>query len=311
MYRKWLLLGLVLAGVLLCPVVGRGASDEAVQVEQAEHAHQAVIADEPGSERALEAQEKLAVLYVECDRQGEAETALQSLLSGYSTVDGVAGAVTRVADAWQKTGKNERACEVYRQVIERWPADEHAMWSQMGLAVSYSQLRDVEAADSAFETLCSEYRGQVDLSKAVCLVGDSYRRLRMHKKARETYEYELEHWPEAEPALWSRMGLAISNIRLRAYDAAADAFARLNTDFPEDERMPIAACLVADEYRSARQYADARGMNIASTAGTRRPVICTTTSWRTTGGRIRRYGLKGARFCRKSAQGTTRILMRR
>jgi len=47
-------------------------------------------------------------------------------------------------------------------------------------------------------------------------------------------------------ALWSQMGIAISNIRLGAEDAVQKAVDRLRTDLGQDKRMVIAACMVAD-----------------------------------------------------------------
>jgi len=182
---------------------------------------------------------------------------LEELLSRYQEHKLLSTAVTHVGDAYRKAGRHERACEVYRDAIAAWPQDEHAMWSQMGLTISYASLGNNAAAQSAFALLRSQYTGQKHISRAVCLVGDHYRKLQNHKRACELYEDVLANWPDAEFALWSRMGLAISRIRQRDGAAAKAAVERLRADFPQDERIPVAMCMAADEYRAVGQYEEA------------------------------------------------------
>lgn len=270
MVKKVLLLSPVLFGLLLLEL-GGGASEDASaqleqaetyqrqgQYEQAEEIYQQIVTDHPGSDYAFQAQKNLTILYVAWDKQPEAEAALQELIGSFSEHETIATAVTHVADAYRKLEKHQKACEIYGYVVGNWPGDEHGMWSQMGLVISSINLGNDDVAETALEKLLTEYSGYEHISRTVCLVADTYRRLENDRDARELYQYALGNWPNGEFALWSQMGLAISNIRLGDYDAAGPAADKLRADFSEDERIPIAVCMVADEYRKFNKHEKAR-----------------------------------------------------
>ena len=260
----------------LIPAIGRegAVSDVAGQLaeadrlasagnyDQAEQLYTTIAAGQAGTDYGLDAQEKLTCLYATWGKEPEARAGLEKLLADYSQHERIATAVTHVADTYRARQNHQRACEIYADVIEGWPEDEHAMWSQMGLTISYASLGNDAAAQSAFALLRSQYTGQEHISRAVCLVGDHYRRLQNYRKACELYEDVLANWPDAEFALWSRMGLAISRIRLRDGAAARAAIQRLTADtqgtsLTQNGRIPVALCMVGDEYRAVGQYEEA------------------------------------------------------
>ncbi|NIT58704.1 MAG: tetratricopeptide repeat protein [Aliifodinibius sp.] len=234
------------------------AYQEQGQYTQAEQIYQQILTDYPGTDHAFQAQKNLTILYVTWDKQSNAEAALQQLLTDFSEHEAIAIAVTHVADTYRNLQKHQNACEIYNYVVNNWPDDEHGMWSQMGLVISNISLGNNEVAETAFDKLRTDYAGYQHLSRAVCLVADTYRKLEKHEKACERYQYALTNWPDAEFAIWSQMGLTISNIRLRNFDDADFTADKLCADFSEDKRVPIAVCMVADEYRKFKKYETAR-----------------------------------------------------
>jgi tetratricopeptide (TPR) repeat protein len=230
------------------------------QYKQAEGIYKQVLIDYPGTGDALQAQEKLTCLYVTQGKEPEAQSGLQKLLTDFSQYNGVTTAVTHVADEYRNLGRNQRAIEIYKQVVAKWPGDEHAMWSQMGIAISNASIGNDSAAEAAFAKLCADYSGQQHISRAVCLVADNYRRLGKNKKAQDIYRYALglpSAKPDAEFTLWSQMGLAISSLNLGDEVAASQAIEKLRAAFAKDNRIPIAICLIADEYRKFGEYNEA------------------------------------------------------
>ena len=225
--------------------------------EKAEQVYLNILQESAQTDDALQAQEKLTCLYITWNKRTEAEAALKQLLDGFSQHEGAPAAVTHVADAYRKSQRHQEACELYNYVIGTWPQDEHAMWSQMNLAISNACLGNDSAATAAFEKLISQYSEHKLISKAVCEVADNYRKLKKHKTAKVLYQYVLANKPDAEVALWSQMGLAISNMRLGEDTAAQEAVDKLLSDFAEYEQIPIAACMVADEYRKVKIYENA------------------------------------------------------
>ena len=127
----------------------------------------------------------------------------------------------------------------------------------MGLVISNTCLGNNNPAEIAFKKLCIDYSGNELLAKAICLVADNYRRLERNEKACEIYQRALANKPDIESALWSLMGLAISHIGLGDYVAAGAAVNKLLDDFAEYDRISIAACMIADEYRKSNKYEEA------------------------------------------------------
>ncbi|HLB72718.1 MAG TPA: hypothetical protein VJJ98_01750, partial [Sedimentisphaerales bacterium] len=138
----------------LIPAIGRegAVSDVAGQLaeadrlasagnyDQAEQLYTTIAAGQAGTDYGLDAQEKLTCLYATWGKEPEARAGLEKLLADYSQHERIATAVTHVADTYRARQNHQRACEIYADVIEGWPEDEHAMWSQMGLTISYASL---------------------------------------------------------------------------------------------------------------------------------------------------------------------------
>lgn len=230
------------------------------QYQQAMEIYQQIAADYPGTGDALQAQEKLTCLYVTLGKELEAQAALEKLKANFSSFaqqEQVSLAVTHVGDAYRNLGKHEKACKVYSYVIANWPGADSVLWSQMGYAISELRLRNYASADAAVDKLHADFSKDQRISIAACLIADEYRRLNEHDKADQLYQYVLDNWPDAEHALWSRMGLAISSLLRGDYDAANSSASKLQSDFSKDQRISVAACLIADEYRRSNKYQQA------------------------------------------------------
>jgi tetratricopeptide (TPR) repeat protein len=227
------------------------------QFEQAEEVYLDIARQAVDAQQRLAAQKGLAILYVRWDKEAQADKALQDLIAGFSQNKAIASAVTNVADAYRQVEKHTKACEIYQYVIDNWPADEHAMWSQMGLVISNIYLGNTPAADAAFEQLRTNYSGHKLLGPAICLVADAYRALKNYQQSGKLYQLALAAQPDDEYTLWSQMGLAISNMHLGQYDTASDQIQTILTRFVKDQRISIAACLTADQYRAVNRHKEA------------------------------------------------------
>lgn len=225
--------------------------------EQAEAIYRQVIADYPGTYYAFQAQKNLAIAYVHLGKDALVRSTYEQMVADFSDHAEIAAAVTHVADACRGCRKHTQACETYGYVITNWPADEHAMWSQMGLAISHACLGDGDAAETAIEELRTRYSGNTLLGRAICVVADNYRKFSRHEKAIEIYKCALANRPDPEFAVWSQMGLAISSIRLANYDTAGAAVEALRSNSSGDSRLSVAACLMADEYRRFGKHEEA------------------------------------------------------
>ena len=260
---------IVLVGILSLGLVGKAPGDAADQLReaarlagsgnsnQAEQIYRTIATGQMGTDAGLDAQEKITCLYVADGRDTEAEAALAALRSGYRQNATLPGAVTRVGDAYRKAAEHEKACDVYGYVVENWPENEYALWSQMDLAVCKAALKDVGGARAAFERLCTQYSGNNLLPKAVCVLGDNYRQIGQPDRARQMYEYALEKWPEAGHAFWSQAGLAMANILLMQDEAAKAAVEKVVGQGEINDDVETAAYLIAETYRQASKHEEA------------------------------------------------------
>jgi len=87
------------------------------QYEQFEQIYKQIVKAHPGTEDSFQAQKNLAILYVEWDKQTQAQAALQELIGNFSGHKDIATAVTYVADVYRKLERHEKACELYQYVI--------------------------------------------------------------------------------------------------------------------------------------------------------------------------------------------------
>ncbi|MHC4528792.1 MAG: tetratricopeptide repeat protein, partial [Planctomycetota bacterium] len=271
MFNRAVLVPLALL-VFVFGLAGPGLADTAAQLdqaeqlqdqgqfEQAEAIYRAVAEANPGADDGLAAQEKLAVLYVEQDRQAEAQAAYQQLLSGYSQVDGIAKAVDHVGDAYREWGQYEEALDAYQDVIARWPDAQHAVGSQSWIARMYIQLGDEPNAAGAVEKLMRDFSDHDALGTAVHDVAYTYHHTaRQYDEARKLYEWVVANRPDDSQAIRAQMGIAKVYI-VRGDDPNAQAaIDKLIADYSHDQEG-IAKALdhIGDKYRKVGQYEKAR-----------------------------------------------------
>jgi len=208
---------------------------------------------------ALDVRKRLAITCIRAGKDAEAEAVLADIMAQLPsyTYGDPSAAVTNIADAWRDAGKRDRARGIYEDVIARWPDREHALWSRMGLAMTYVANRNLPAADAAIEALRNHHATHGHITRALCIIADQCRQLHNHKKARELYAEAIACTSSREFTIWSYQGLAISSLRL-CESATAEAVVRtLRTDFANAPDTPIALGNIADEYNRIRKYAQA------------------------------------------------------
>jgi len=203
MVKKILFISLVLFGLLLSTVPRECFADALAQLqqadaymkdknyEQAEAIYQQIVTDFPDSNDALEAQKQLTILYIKQDNQPQADAALQKLLTNFSERNGIAEAVNKVADHYRWSRQYEEARRLYQDVVDNWPDDEYAIWSQKSLATSNIQLGDDPNAAAAIEKLLTNFSEHKQIARAVYNVARTYSISKRYEKACELYQYVI------------------------------------------------------------------------------------------------------------------------
>ena len=206
-----------------------------------------VLTDWPNAEYDFWSRMGYIISSIQQNNHIVADVTLDGLLENYSQDSRTPNAVCQIADSYRKRGRHAKARELYDYVIGNWPNAEHALWSKMGAVVASIELSDPNGADSDLIGLFTGFSEDDRMSVAACSIGDAFRKGKQNHKARAYYEYVVDNWGDSKHALWSQMGLAISNIKLSDGQAALDAIDGLLMDYIGDERIGQAVCQVSNE----------------------------------------------------------------
>jgi len=169
------------------------------------------------------------------------------------------------AEQHVEKGEYQQAEGIYKAIISADPNADEAFTAQERLTVLYvSWGRDAEA-DAALDDLLANYSVRTDIARAVDQVADEYRQAARYQKARDLYQYMVEHWPQAAHAEHARASVSLCNasglIHSGNEAAAEAAIASLIADFSGYENIAKMVYRVANAYRERGNYAKARQHN--------------------------------------------------
>ncbi len=246
---------------------------DAEKFDEAEGIYKAVIAGKGPD--ALLAQEKLIYLYIQQNKQDDAETAYGQLLADFSDNPGLLKAIDHVADDWREFEDFAKAREVYQYIVNTWPDAEDTVDSQRGVVLTSLLLGDYDYANESLDKLIKDYGDHRDIGKNIDFLAGEFRSIGKYAKARELYLYVVENHPQSEEAV-SSLGGAIRTSFLLGDDPNAEALTQqLLSQYADNEDLPGVYDEVADEYRLARQFAKARDLYryaVAAWPGTDRAI---------------------------------------
>ena len=240
---------LLWAGIVGWPAVGYGGDFASLELE-----YRRIVASKPGTDEALNAQEKLVRLYVKEKMPAEAEAAYAVMLADFAGNAGLAKAVDHVADKYREIWNYHKALELCRYVVSRWPESEHAAQSQGGVVRLYIKLGDEPNATAAMNELISKFGNRKGIGGVVDEIGDTYRDVGEYERALSLYEQAVASWPDSEEAVESQGSAARMYMRMRDYAAASAAVEKLLGDYSESKGIAKVVDQVADEYRELKKY---------------------------------------------------------
>ena len=198
-------------------------------------------------------------MYVRWDKPAEAEAAFDQLKANYSNHPDFSGAVCVIGDNYRWKGIDEKARQMYQIAVEGISPSE-AIWAKMGLAITSIRLKDYQTADPLTEQILIDFAGDNRLATACCLIADAYRSTRHHRQAIDLYQHVIDKHGASEYAMWSQMGIAISNIDLRKKDDAQSAIKKLREDYADHPSFYKAVGDIGDNYRWRDIHDKAREM---------------------------------------------------
>ena len=208
----------------------------------------------------IETLKKRSIEYIRQDRQIDANSAIRTILTDYTTDSKLSAVVYDIAETYRNISKFAKAIELYKFIVENQPESRQAALSQSGLAISNVALGKMDIAAAELEKLKNNYAAEPNIAQLVFNVGDAYYWYKKYSDANNTYTYVIETYPKSEYAMWATMGLAISCIANKDEATAEEYIKRLSADYVDEPRLPEALYYVAGRLGYDKKYEIANGI---------------------------------------------------
>ncbi|MCX5637993.1 MAG: tetratricopeptide repeat protein, partial [Planctomycetota bacterium] len=194
------------------------------------------------------------IVYIDTNRQEQADAAYQQLLASFPGHKDIAQAVHDIAYQYRCANKQQKANQIDQYVIDHWPDSDYAVLGQMDIAKYYVDQGNDPNAEAATTKLLTSYPGNVLIARAIHDVAQQYRGTRKYEKANRLYQYVINNWPDAEHALWSQADLIKSHLAEGNDVAAEAAVKKLLTNFNDNPLIARAVWDTGQFYRESKKY---------------------------------------------------------
>lgn len=216
----------------------------------------------PGHKFSMWSQMGVAKSSISLGDEAAAQAAIDQLVASFSGQERIVEGVFAIAEYYKEFNKYERTAELCQYILDTWPEDWLAMWSQQSLTLSNIHLGNIEAAETAIDGLLANFYDSPRVEEGVYEIAHTYKQFGRYERAKELYEYTLNNWPDATHTRWTQIGLAQTNIVLGEKEAAeaviGQLIGKLATDFGGDSVLPVAAAeayyYAGDCYRQLGEY---------------------------------------------------------
>ena len=262
MFKQLLFVFLILFAVVLTHGPSECFADQSNQSEPTNPYYLYILNYWPQHENVVWSQLGTPMLSAEFGNDAHLQAAIDRLLADFSNSKYIAKAINDIARQclWGGVQRYGKARELFAYALERWPGDESAIWSQMGLAQSNIVLGDDAATQAATDKLLSDFSGNEHIAMAIYGVAKKYRQYGKYESAEQLYKYILERMPADENAIRSQMGLAILYTETGKDSAAEAAVDKLRNDFADNKYLPIAIHDVARQYLYSKKHQESKGL---------------------------------------------------
>jgi tetratricopeptide (TPR) repeat protein len=239
--------------------------------EQAEAIYEAIIADYPGTDYALEAYKQLVTLYISTRRYADSQDTLDAMITDFSEHPGLPGALHSIGQNYEIAGRFQEAKTVFEEAVIKYEDPSSALEAQKGVVMMCIWLNDDAQIVAAFAKLNEDFSGDVQgYPRTLYDIARRYEMVDRFADAKSLYEQIMELCPDldAHGSYASRARLGVPKNEIFSYIEAGDddsAFAALDellADFAGHEYVPAVVFRVAEQY-----YKRATNMRYAAAAG--------------------------------------------
>jgi tetratricopeptide (TPR) repeat protein len=146
-------------------------------------------------------------------------------------------------------------------VVANWPDSEDALWAQADLIKSYLAAGDDPNAENAVEKLLADFSENPLIARAIHDTAYEYRKLEKYDRADELDQFVIDKWPADTQAMWAKMDMAKTNVRLGNDAAVEAAIDSLIADFNDNPEVATAVFNVGEEYYNSAFQAENQGLS--------------------------------------------------
>ncbi|MBN2589596.1 MAG: tetratricopeptide repeat protein [Sedimentisphaerales bacterium] len=227
----------------------------AQKYDDAEKLYNQVKAENPGSDKALEAQKQLIHLAIDKNDQKNADSSFNQMVTEFAENTNLDEAIYEIGKDYQYSIWNTaKANEAHKYNLEHFPDTKFGMMSNVEIIRSY--LRDGEKiADAEVQKWLDTYKEQPDQAIGIYQIARAYVGNNKIEKGQQLYEFAFENHSDHVYGKLSQVRYNITNKDYDAADKAADSMIALsdkdNADVQEGVRE------LADVYRDKNEYARA------------------------------------------------------
>jgi tetratricopeptide (TPR) repeat protein len=237
MRKNTLIASLILLSVLVCigAIAWAGSAqpeskdilDQANELRAAqkfsgaEKLYNQVKAENPGSDKALEAQKQLIQLAIDQRDQKKADASFTQMVTEFAQNAGLDKAVYEVGkDVQYSLWNSQKANNFHKYNLEHFPNTKYGMLSNIEIFRSY--LRDKkELADAEVDKWLNTYKGQPDQAMCIYLLARAYAGNNKPEKALQLFKYTIDNHPTHVYGLLSQVRYETTN---KDYEAAIGLF---------------------------------------------------------------------------------------
>lgn len=209
-------------------------SDKAEEVRQL---CQTVADSDPCDPQTIWLRMGVAIANARLRDERAVQSAVDQIISEFSTDDRAAEALGQIAWSRKKLGEYHQARDYYRYVAKNWPQKSRAVFSQRGVAHCSMIVGEWEEAEQAVEDLLTNYSTDPHFVTAVSSIAEEYRNRAKYAESKRLHRLIVDEHSDDEQAIMSLRGIALCSIGLKDKAATDSAIEQLFAEFQSDDRI--------------------------------------------------------------------------
>lgn len=176
--------------------------------QKAKELYQHVVDTWPQHASARWSQSGVAICHIGLGNMQAAEAATNKLLADFRGNVRMANCLYDIAHQYNRSGKHEKAKQLYQYGLDNWPTSRYATWTKIGLAQSYIGLGDKAAAEAITDGLTAKLATDFPSDSALPFAavqtyyyaGRCYSQVGKYEKSTTSYEKIINRCPDYEYA---------------------------------------------------------------------------------------------------------------